>query len=501
MIKTSETYNPFPVIRRVGFEVEFRIIDVNAAKTVTASSESTAVVSSPAQTLDEERRTQDYQTLELNHIILDGSQPILPDDVTGLQFGWWSEALSDADGVFSAPPSIRYDFTTDISSIGFTAFYAVPPTRLRITAYDADGATIASQEFTPEGDAHIYEMPVQNYRAVVFEFLETALPYRRIRMLEVVFGITRVFDETSLANVSLSYAASLTAESVAMRQLVFKFDNSDHEFNLLNPEGLYAYLQDGQQVVARGSIGGEFVNMGSFRYAKATSKDSALTAEITANDIIYSLDRSEFLGGSAETTTLADAIGRVLDGFGVDVDFAGDAGSRRVRMAVPESAKRREAVRMLAQAAMCSVWTKRDGALLFHPLAVADEPDGRLTASELYNYDGISVGSRTDCVELSTMSEFDEVEKVYIAGSGDKVVSVRNPCVADENGQAVAEWLLAQYNRLKSYNVQNRCDLATEIGDTLNVADAYGQNANATVIGIEIRYNGGLSATTRLTSA
>jgi hypothetical protein len=99
------------------------------------------------------------------------------------------------------------------------------------------------------------------------------------------------------------------------------------------------------------------------------------------------------------------------------------------------------------------------------------------------------------------MSEFDEVEKVYIAGSGDKIVSVTNPCVADENGQAVAEWLLAQYNRLKSYNVQNRCDLATEIGDTLNVADAYGQNANATVIGIEIRYNGGLSATTRLTSA
>jgi hypothetical protein len=341
-------------------------------------------------------------------------------------------------------------------------------------------------------------MPVQKYRSVEFEFLETALPYRRIRMTEITFGIVRIFGDTQLQSVSLSYGAGVAAESLASRQLIFRFDNSNHEYNLLNPEGLYAYLQEGQQIVARGRIGDEMIDMGAFRYTKAASKDGTLTAEISANDMVYALDRSEFTGGSANTVTLESAVARLLDGIAIDCVYDGDVGDRLVKMGIPPSAKRREGVRMLAQAAMCSVWTNRDGALLFHPLDVSDVPDGQLTASDLYNYDGISVEQKTDAVELDIKSDFEDgEEQIYNAGSGDNVKTVRNPCVAAVNAQAVAEWILAQINRRKRYNVQNRCDLAVEIGDTLKIADAYGQNDNATVIGIEIRYNGGLSATTR----
>lgn len=498
MIKTSESYNPFPVIRRVGFEVEFRIIDVNAKGNAQASASNSAEIGNPAQTLNGVRSARRFSTLELNDMLLDGSMAIIPDDVSADEVGWWSNVISDENGVFTDPPSIRYDFTVDISSIGFTAFYAVPPKRVRITAFDVNGAAIASQEFSETGDSHIYEMPVQKYRSVEFEFLETALPYRRIRMTEITFGIVRIFGDTQLQSVSLSYGAGVAAESLASRQLIFRFDNSNHEYNLLNPEGLYAYLQEGQQIVARGRIGDEMIDMGAFRYTKAASKDGTLTAEISANDMVYALDRSEFTGGSANTVTLESAVARLLDGIAIDCVYDGDVGGRLVKMGIPPSAKRREGVRMLAQAAMCSVWTNRDGALLFHPLDVSDVPDGQLTASDLYNYDGISVEQKTDAVELDIKSDFEDgEEQIYIAGSGDNVKTVRNPCVAAVNAQAVAEWILAQINRRKRYNVQNRCDLAVEIGDTLKIADAYGQNDNATVIGIEIRYNGGLSATTR----
>ncbi len=497
MIKTSDTYTPFPKIRRVGFEVEFRIIDINAKGNAVASASGSASVSDPAQTNNGNRKSRDYQTLELNHIILDKSQPIIPDDVSGIEMGWWSETISDENGVFETPPSIRYDFTMDISSIGFTAFYAASPRRVRITAYNGAGDVLDSQVFSETGDSHIYNMPVQNYRAVEFEFLETPLPYRRIRMTEVVFGITQIFDSSRIASVSLSYGADIAAESVASRQLIFKFDNSDHAYNLLNPEGLYAYLQDGQQIVARSQIGDEMIDMGTFFYTKAASKDSALTAEITANDVIYALDRSDFTGGSTMTTTLESAVGLVLEGLGISCRFAEGVGSRIVKMGIPTNAKRREGIRMLAQAAMCSVWTDRNGVLYFHPLKVSDTEDGRLTASDLYNYDGITVEPKTDTVELSIKSEFEDGDMIYTAGSGDKVKTVNNPCVAAQNGQAVADWLLAQYNRRKHYSVQNRCDPAVEVGDTLKVADAYQQNDNAVVVGIEIRYNGGLSATTR----
>ena len=52
-------------------------------------------------------------------------------------------------------------------------------------------------------------------------------------------------------------------------------------------------------------------------------------------------------------------------------------------------------------------------------------------------------------------------------------------------------------NWAKRYAVRNRCDPAVEIGDTLKIADVFGNNENAFVTGLDVSFNGTLSANTK----
>ena len=60
----------------------------------------------------------------------------------------------------------------------------------------------------------------------------------------------------------------------------------------------------------------------------------------------------------------------------------------------------------------------------------------------------------------------------------------------------MAEWLLAGYRRRISYKVNNRCDPAVEIGDTVKLDDTFGANLNAAVTGIDIVWDGKMYART-----
>lgn len=88
-----------------------------------------------------------------------------------------------------------------------------------------------------------------------------------------------------------------------------------------------------------------------------------------------------------------------------------------------------------------------------------------------------------------------KTEATYTSGSGKNVKTVSNPCAY--NGQTVADWLLACYNRRVNYKTPNRGNPAVEIGDTITIYDAYGANGNAAVTNIDLNYNGGLAATTQ----
>lgn len=511
MQTTSPSFAPYDADRYVDFTVRFELLDVNARASAAPSVSGQENVSQLAQLTDmADTAGGKYATLEDDCWALDGTMDLLPDSVTGIQTGWWSNALSGADGSFATPPTLTFAFGgTAISTIGFTlSFYKLTndyATSVRVTCYAADGTTIlAQQTFTNSEPMAIINMPVQNYYSVKFEFLATNKPHRRIRLLECLFGIIQRFDKDSLGGVTLTYGADIISDSLPSRQLVFSFDNLDKKYNLINPSGLYAYLQEGQDIYAHAVINGEVVDMGVFEFMRADGLDDDIMGQIIANDYVLSvLDSTVFSGGANTTDTLQNVVTAVLAETGITASLA--TPSCQVSKAIPTDTTKREAIRYLAQAAMCSVWVDRAGVLQIRPLTVKGTADDELNADRMQSLGGISVTEPVQKVKLVVRNEFTTdiddnprtTETIYTSGTGAKEKSYENPCVADINGQAVADWLLAQNNKRVRYDKPNRCNPAVEIGDTLKVYDAYGENRNAVVTEQTVQFDGGLSARTK----
>jgi hypothetical protein len=311
-----------------------------------------------------------------------------------------------------------------------------------------------------------------------------------------LFGIVQNFDGDSLQTVHITYGADLISEAFPSRQLSFTFDNHDKKYNLVNPSGMYAYLQEGQDIYTSIVINGESVNAGAFEFSRADGRDDDIIGQITANDYVLStLDSSPFTGGSDTTATLQSAVDAVLAGTNITASLA--TPNYTVSMAIPPETTKREAIRLLAQAAMCSVWVDRAGVLQIRPLEVKQIADDELNADRMPSMGGISVSEPVDSVVLTARNEYAGTEAIYTSGTGRRIKTVDNPCVAAANGQAVADWLLAQNNRRVRYDKPNRGNPAVEIGDTLKIYDAYGENRNAVVTTQELTFDGGLSARTK----
>lgn len=499
MQPVPKTYNPYTDERFVGISVAFKLLDLEAAGQATPSSNGAESLSRLMDLLPGDAVSPGkIMTMEDGLVQTDGTWDIMPD---GMTVPYWSTALSGADGTFTVPPTLTFTLSGPASSIGFMMTFDEPagcwPSLVRITVYRAN-TQLARKEFSNDGPVLAADMMVQEYDKVVVEFLETPQPYRRIKLYSFLFGIIQSFDGDSIVSATFQFGASVDCSAIASRELVFTFNNQDRKYNFLNPSGLYAYLQEGQIIESDLIVNGERVPMGSHYYTTAEAADEALTARITANDKVLGLDHETYDKGQSGTWTLREAVADILGPDAV-LDMSDEIAARTVGRAIPLETKKREALRLVSQAARCACWTDRAGAYVFRDL-VAGEPVDTLNGDNCESLANIKVTEFYNCVKLTVSDDFSEAEPVeYTAGTGANIKTYSNPCVVD--GQAVADWLLAANRRRLQYTPPNRGNPALEVGDTLTIYNAYDEAGTAVLTGQTLTYNGGLRGETEAVGA
>lgn len=512
MIPTSDTYNPFPSFRRVGVALKYSIVDVDAKDTVSKVAAGgwlgVQKVGDVGDTFDNVYApSAKYASYEPNLWRLDGSFSILPDSQKNVATGLWWGDLSDKNGDFQpkivnyvnyGKPAMQYTFSSPISTVGWSFFFDPTigeyPTSVEAVCYDADGAEIDTHEFACEAATAYIPHEVAEYTKVTFTFNSWSKPFRRVRLMEIDFGLTEVWDADRVGEVRLVGGMSPTADAFPSRQVTFTFDNSKKVFDLLDPQGIYRFLQEGQTIETSLVIGGEHVFMGDFTFSDVSIGTSVLTPTIQGDDIVMRLDGEMCAKGDDGTCTLETAVTWALGGTDATVRYAEGVAPRIVRKSIGENTSKREALRMFAQAARCTVYTDRYGVICFAPPVIGDVV-GEITADELYSYSGVSVEAVVDAVEVSS-SPLEGDAQTYTSGNGKKKKTISNPCVAPSAGQAVADWILAVSNWRKKYSVQNRCDPAIDIGDTIRIDDIYHHMGKAVVTEYTTTFNGGLSTIT-----
>lgn len=493
MQKVSSNYAPFTPVREVGMLVRFYIVDPSAKKNGTASASDSTPGTSAAETIsDRETISGKFAGLELNRWVLDGTIDIPNDSFDGQYVGWWSGVVSNESAEMAS--TITLEFSAPVSTIGWAMLFDEKmnqyPVQITITAYASDGSAVATGTKMITQARQNISMTAANYTKLTIRFDKTLLPKTRARLRQIDFGLTETYENDTMADVKIIEEASVSCESFPSRQISFTFDNADHRYNILNPDGVFSVIQDGQKLLARCIVNGESIDVGEFFFTSVTARDSGVTAQLVGNDMAATLDRATYEAGNATACELQTVVASVLEGYDVTVIYGGGADKRTVVPAIPRKTTRREAIRILAQAAMCSAWFDRSGNLHIAELS-AGAVLGEITPDELYNYDGVSISEAVDCVELHIKSDYANIDTTITAGSGKNIKSVNNPCVAPANYQSVAAWLLAQYNRRKIYSVKNRGNPALETGDTIKISDAFAQNENAVQTGMELTFSGG----------
>lgn len=501
MQSTSATYAPYADARRIELSFTFGVVAPEAAASATATSSAQSSVSQISQVTDEiEEMSGKYTSLECNIWALDGTMDIYP----GTQVGWQSSPFSGDDKAFTSNPYLDFQFAENQSSYGFTLIFddTQPdnyPKQVITTTYDLNGSQLGTTTTTPNDYLHIVSLPTQNYRRVHFEFVGTNIPHRRVRVCGVRFGIEYTYDKTTISSLTVRQSVNPWSESLSSAEIDATVDNSDQLYNMINPDGLYTYLQDGQFMEWTILVDGEPVFMGRQYFTSAESEDGGLTASITFNDRLLVMDDMEYNGGADGTWTLSAAVSAILtaSGTGITAAFEGSLGNVTIKKNIPQGTSIREALRLCAQAAMCTCYFDRNNQLHFFTPAVASTPDDTWTRDVQHEDAQVKVGQLYNVVRLTVGNEYVDgaEEAVYTASNiatddFERVYEVSNPVVND--GNAVAQWILGWIQRRVSYEVTVRGNPAIDLLDTAQINDIYGVNGSAILTELNYTYDGGL---------
>jgi len=521
--------------RKTAAKVIFDILDVDSHTDATASVTSESSFSKKSQIFNQVREMSGkLATLEHNYWKLDGSFSLPPKpEETGFEVGWWSDALCGPDGRFGNyveplsflsfgsfvsffddlpmdefPQSVTVNFTKDHSSIGITITFD-PMTNeyaeeFTIDVYDSSNALIHSE--TVAGNTltkYILEQNLSNFRKVVITITKWGTGYRRARITEVDFGIITEYTGNELINLNVLEELDPISNTVTSNELKFTVDNQDKAFNILNPNGIYPFLQRRQKVmpymgVEKANGLTEYVKMGVYYLNEWKSNEGTLTASFTARDIMDVLAQDDFAGNTYTSKTLYYIAEEILTAAGI-TDYSIDIALQSIVVTGSiAKMKYRESLQFVVIAGTAVIYSDRvNGKVIIEQLSsVALEET--IDFDNVYNPPEIKLDTLVNTIYIDSGSTiYTYVDPQKPVGEQTLSVSIKNTLITNSTlANTVATWILTEYKKRFLYEINWRMNPALEVGNIVTVEDEFGENKTVRITKQEFEYAGYLSGKT-----
>lgn len=397
-------YNAYPPVRWSSINAIFGIIDQKANE-MNKSASSESPISNLSQIMNDiETESRYINTLETSMLVLDGAD-YFPDSEDLGEVGWESQAISDDKGYLEETFTLADINKDSHSSIGFTLVFS--PQRgeflrdFKIETFK--GGVLKSSDYVIDNleIKYISRVSSKDYDTVVVTALRTCLPNRRARIVEFQAGVYENLDRSKVISAKIKQELSPLSESLPSNELTLTIDNTSKLYNLINPNGIYNFLQDGQKIKVTYGTGDSLENIemlpaGTFYFTSA--KSSGQTADITANDFIYKLDDIDFTKGSVSKKTLLEVLNLILD-KDVEADIPINIANRMISSGIYGQSKR-EALRMVIQAAMTTCFISAENKLVIRDFTEKEVPDEELTRDKFYDEIDVKVEEKVDQIEI-----------------------------------------------------------------------------------------------------
>ena len=491
-------------IRETKAEIQFDFIDTTAKEETVPNFSTQAVFSKGNQILnDNTKKSIKIATLEKGFWKLDGTFMNLGyKDISNEEIGFVSDGISNDNGVFETPPIIAFNFTTTHSSIGLTLFFDDLTNnyakKMRIKFYN--NTTLLSDEIIQNNKVRcIYANRVENYNKIEIEFLESSLPHRRIRFLDIIFGIIQIYDDEQIVNCNLTREFNPFSENIPSHELSFEIDNLSKEFNLINPSGVYAYLQKRQLVTVRMGVvlenkTTEFVEMGKYYLNEWETKNLIVT--LKAKDSLSFLEEATYSNLTIQSKTLKDFAIEILTSAGITEYVLDDSLSNITSNTSISETSIKELLKQIAVASNCVIFVDKFNRINISKLN--NIVSNNMTLANMYDVPSIALDEIINRVKVNYVIDGTSMELTIssgeIEGKEKDVSSIFINTV--EQARAVGEYLLNLYQSRRKYKIDWRQNLEIDVNEKINIEDDFNENNNVIITKQEFKYSGYLSGST-----
>ena len=244
MIPTTETYNPYSIIRNVDIQIQFNASNPEALNKSNFISDYSENISDFNQLKRSEYTQKKFATCESNFTLLNGESEFLPEtiDYETQQIGWWSNSISDENGDFEEYPTLNVSISDSVSCVGFTLYSAIGNeiSEAIISTY-LNTTEIYTETFISNSNVLIADLPVSNFNKVVIQITKTKYPNRRVKLESFIFGIIKNWNRDSIVSASVEESTSVIGDALPIKKFTVEFDNSDGDFDINSSTKKYVY--------------------------------------------------------------------------------------------------------------------------------------------------------------------------------------------------------------------------------------------------------------------
>lgn len=529
--------------RQTTAKVIFEMVDVGAyGDAFVTALTSEAAISRVKQVVDRKREiSRKYATFEPDYFILDGSMSIPPKPNEGtFELGFWSEDICDETGTFPyvTQPAVQITFSEPRSSVGLTITFDTAANEyasiFTVLVYAAGDNLIRADRIVKNTDViYLYEKNLSNYVKIEILVEKWTKGNRRARIVEVDFGLIQEYTGKELINLNVIEEVDLIGSTVPSNELSFTLDNQSRVFDILNPQGIYAFISPKQQVrayiglkIGEGENDYEFVSVGKYYLTEWQNNEGALTTTFTAHDIFNILETIEY-NDVMPNDTLYNLAVDILIRAEIDDYWIDDRLKSVSTNGFSEPISSRVALQNVAIAGRAVIYQDRQGTLIIkriEPLTTSTgyitfpSPDtfaGLLTTPEITNnYEFQAINFENTFAEPQV--KLNEVIKSLVflindaTEEGTQATFLNSLTVTDgisyriENplintvaqAELVAEWMFEEYNMRAHYTANWRQNPALSCSDTIMIENSFGEERKSRITRQDMKFEGFLTGTT-----
>ena len=487
MIKSSDAYRAAITAdaRRILLRAVVDIVDPDLTYGSAAAS-SEAPWSKPEQLHDKvfNLDTPPYITLERGRWLLGSGAKVIPDDnsLAG-QVGFVGDALSDENGDFPEPVWVEQKFSNvsilQACSVFFNAAAADGwPVDFTVEIYQG-GVAYHTETVTGNkaGSIALSGFTVYNPDAIRVTVTKWSLPFRRMRMAEILPGIYETWDNSVIGAFDVVQQGNFSCLALPYGTCTLSMDNLDRRFEPRNKGGIFKSIDERQGIeiyigvkLPDGST--EYKQLGIYyQYDDGwKTSDNNLTMQWYLVDIIGLIADRIFLVPDALPTTLegwvAVLVAQLGDNFAdrytVDPNYA----SLPLSCSAADVTDKRcgDILRWVCMAT--GTW----------PRAASDT--GNLTVEpfwsqgEKYTLDNLEAypvmkANKTIAALIFTLNDGNNTQYVVSGNStsASSTVQIQNPFIKDSAAALTAARLILSTYGGNQIELVGRGDPASEIGD------------------------------------